>query len=67
MQGRWTKRGGSAVVQTECGCGSCHEPIRIETDGERHAQVLEGGPSPLVFAPLADPRRSGQPSIIDVF
>lgn len=41
--------------------------MRIETDGERHARVVEGGPRPLVFAPLADPRRSGESSIIDVF
>jgi hypothetical protein len=54
-------------VQTECGCGSCDERIRIETDGERHARVLDGAPGPLVFAPLADPRRSGEPSIVDVF
>jgi len=54
-----------AVIETEC--GHCGAPIRLETDGARHARVLEGGPAPLVFAPLADPRRLDAPSIIDGF
>ena len=65
MQGRL--RGEQLSFRIETECGHCGRPLHIEMDSELNCRVLEPESDPLVYFPLVDFDKLGDPSIIDAF
>ncbi len=48
-------------------CAHCGRPLYLEIDSALRCRVRDADVRPLVFAPLVDFSRLGDPSIIDAF
>jgi hypothetical protein len=51
----------------ESQCGHCGEALHLEIDSDLNCNVHEAGAQPLVYAPMLDPAKLDDPSIIDGF
>jgi hypothetical protein len=65
VQGHLRKEDLSFKISTEC--GHCGKPLNLQIDSHLNFQVEEAEASPLVYAPMVDFDKIGDPSIIDAF
>jgi hypothetical protein len=65
VQGQLRQEKLSVSIQTEC--GHCHKPLNLVIDSELNFHVQEPQAAPLVFVPMVNFQKLGDPSIIDAF
>ncbi len=51
----------------ETSCAHCGKPLHLEVTDDLRMRVLDEGARPMVFAPMVDFAKLGDPSIIDAF
>jgi len=65
VQGRLRNQALFVRVKTEC--GHCGEPLHLDIDSELNISVHEASARPMVYAPMLNPAKLDDPSIIDGF